>query len=299
MAAWDVVVIGGGAAGLSAAATAASAGLSCLVLDRMGGGGELMNLGKLEEVDGAPTGPDMVAQLLKAAMTTGAELAVAEVTGLVVDATGWQITTDDGAHAARAVILAVGLAPGRLGIAGEDTFEGRGLSYCAACDGPLYRGQPMLVAGTDRWAIAEAHELSTIASHVTLVTQGGMPPATAAGFAVLPGRITALQGESGLKSVLVQPEDGGAEQRLHGPVLFVQTGRRPALDFAPTTLIRDPDGKLVTDATGQCHPPGLFAAGDARAGTSRTIAAAIADGNRAAIAAQGMFSPLGKPTGSE
>lgn len=299
MAAWDIVIIGGGPAGLSAAATASGAGLSCLVLDRMGGGGELINLGPLEAVDGAQTGPDLMAQLLDAALTSGAEPGIAEVTGLTADATLWRITTDAETHTARAVILAVGLASGRLGIAREETYEGRGLSYCAACDGPLYRGQPVLVAGADRWAIAEAHELSAMASQVILITQGDKSPPADAGFTVQPGRITALEGESGLEAVRVQPPGGGAELRLCAPVLFVQTGRRPALDFAPADLVRDPDGRLLTDATGQCHLPGLFAAGDARAGASRTIAGAIADGHCAAIAARDLLSPLGKRAGSE
>lgn len=297
MAAWDVVVIGGGACGLSAAATAAAAGLSCLILDRMGGGGELMNLGLLQDMDDAPPGPDMAAGLLEAAITAGAELGIAEVTGLSPGEHNWQVTTDDGVHNARAVILATGLAPGTLGIDGETGFEGNGLSHCAACDGPLYRGQKVLVAGSDRWAVAEARELAGIGAQVTLVTQGGPAAAPSEPIAMLQGRITALEGASGLEAVLVQPDRGGPELRLAARAVFVQTARRPALDFAPANLARDADGRLVTDPARRSSLPGLFAAGDARADAPRTVADAMADGRTAALAARQGLSPLGKAAG--
>ncbi len=293
---WDVVVIGGGAAGLSAAAAAATAGLSCLVIDRMGGGGELMNLGSLLELDVELTGPDLAGRLLQQATAAGAELDFAEVTGLASEATGWRVTTDAQTHTARTVILAIGLAPGTLGLAGEDSYEGRGLSYCAVCDGPLFRGEPVVVAGADRWAQREAHELAATASQVTLVTQGAPAPPIE-GVTVIQGRITALQGASGLDSVLVQPDAGGAPQSLPARGVFIQTGRRPALGFAPAGLARGPDGRLLTDAALQCSLPRLFAAGDARAGASRTLAAAMAEGRRAAGSVQDALKPLG--TGAE
>jgi thioredoxin reductase (NADPH) len=296
MADWDVVVIGGGAAGLSAAAAAADMGLSCLVIDRAGGGGELMNLGLLDEHDEALTGPELAARLLEQAVIAGAELDVGEVTSLVSDTTGWRASTDNGPHGARAVILATGLAPGTLGLDGEDNFAGRGLSHCAACDGPLYRGQPVVVAGADRWAQQEARELAAIAFDVTLVSQGDAPPLEAQSFAVIPGRIVALQGGSGLEAVLVQQDEGGAPQHLPAQAVFVQTARRPALGFAPEILARDATGGLITGAALQTNLAGLFAAGDVRAGTPRTLAAAMADGRCAAVSARAALSPLGKDT---
>ena len=282
---WDMVVIGGGASGLTAAATAAGTGLSTLLIDRMGGGGELINLGPLHDLDEPRTGPDLAARLLEEAITAGAELGVAEVTGLAPEQAGWRIATDGETHHARAVILAIGLAPGTLGLANEQAFEGRGLSHCAACDGPLFPGEPVVVAGADRWARQEARELAAIASKVTLVTQGGPAPAID-NVTIFPGRIVALEGENGLDSVLVQPDGGGGQQRISTQAVFVQTARIPALDFAPATLARDKDGRVVTDATLQTSLPGLFATGDARAGSPQTLAAAMADGRRAAASAR-------------
>jgi thioredoxin reductase (NADPH) len=294
MADWDVVVIGGGAAGLSAAAAAAEAGLRCLVLDRMGGGGELMNFThRLHGVEEGVTGPDLAATLLEQAMGAGAELGIAEVTGLAREGEGWAIATDDEGHTARAVILAVGLAPGTLGLPEEAAFEGQGLSHCAACDGPLYRGQPVVVAGHDRWAVEEARELLGTAASVTLATQGGDPAADAAGVAVVPGRVSALEGAAGLDAVVVQVASGES-RRLPARAVFVLTGRRPALGFAPAALARDDAGRLVTDAALRCSIPGLHAAGDARSGAERTLAAATAEGRRAVAA----LTPLGKGAAS-
>jgi thioredoxin reductase (NADPH) len=317
---WDVVIIGGGAAGLGAATTAARAGLSCLVVDRMGGGGELMNLGPLREFGESLTGPDLLARLLEEATNAGAELDIAEVTALTPEPAGWHIATDDQPHTARAVILAIGLAPGTLGIDGEEDFEGRGLSHCAACDGPLFRGEPVVVAGDDRWARLEAQELAAIASPVTLVTQSGVTQSgvtqsgvtqsgvtqsgitqsgvspgglDSAGFTVIRGCITALEGAAGLEAVLVQPAGGGPPQRLPAQAVFVQSTRRPALGFVPNPLACDADCRLVTDDSLQCSMPRLFAAGDARAGAPRTLTPAIAEARRAAASARDALATPG------
>ncbi|MGE0222535.1 MAG: NAD(P)/FAD-dependent oxidoreductase [Acetobacteraceae bacterium] len=283
-----LIIIGAGAAGLTAAAHAATAGLSTLLIDRMGGGGELMNLGPLHDVPDSPTGPDLMAQLMEQAVTAGAELAVAEVTALTQTPMGWQVTTDSGTHTADAVILAPGLAPGTLGLGNEADFEGMGLSHCAACDGPLYTGQAVVVAGADRWAVQEARDLAESGCSVTLIAPEATPEQHP-NLTVIQGRITALEGANGLDAIHVQPAAGGAPQRLPTPVLFVQTGRRPALAFAPAALARDADGRIVTDAALRTSLPNLLAAGDARAGAPRTLVAAMEDGKRAAAA----LSPLG------
>lgn len=273
---WDVVIIGGGAAGLRAGAAAAGAGLSCLVIDRMGGGGELMNLGVLHDLQEVLTGPELMARLLDGAVGAGAELAVAEVTAVQPSAGGWQVVTDDGVHLARAVVLAVGLAPGTLGLDEEAAFEGRGLSHCAACDGPLYAGQPVVVAGGGRWAVQEARELVGVASEVTLVTHGDPVP-DVDGVVVVSGRIVGLHGSGGLDFVTV--ETGDTPRRLPARAVFVQTGRRPALAFLPDAVARDRDGRVITDAALASTLPGLFAIGDCRGGGARTLAAAMADGS--------------------
>ena len=270
---WDVVVVGAGVAGLAAAKAAAEAGASTCVVDRMGPGGLLMNFSDLHDVPGNPGGMDYASALLDEAMVAGAELAIAEVTALEP---GFAIATDDEAHTARAVVLAVGLGNGRLGLPGEDGFEGQGLSHCATCDGPLYAGASVVVAGHDRWAVQEAAELAATAAQVTLVTQGGTPNTAAlaglANVAVRPGHVTALAGANGLETVEV---DGTA---LPARAIFVQWGRVAPLGFvaAPTT-------------------PGLFLAGDCRDAAEQGVLAAVASG-AAAGAAAAKFA-LGKAAG--
>lgn len=283
MAEWDVAIIGGGPAGLAAAAAAAGAGARSLLFDGMGGGGALMNLtAPLHGLPEPVTGPDLAAQLLEAALAAGAELAVEAVTGLAPDAAGWRVTTGEAVRTARAVILAIGLGPGRLGVAGEEGFMGRGLSHCAACDGPLYRGQDVVVAGADRWAVQEALDLRPIAAAVTLVTQG---PAsvTAPGVRVLPGPILGLEGAAGLEAVRLRDPAGG-ELRLPARAVFVQHGRRPVLDFAGFGLACVADGRIVVDAALRCAAPGLMAIGAARAGSADTLAEAMAEGRQAGAA---------------
>lgn len=276
----DVIVIGAGPAGLSAAKAVAETGLSCLCIDRMGCGGALMNHGQLHdcpEADGAE-GPDFGAALLDGALGAGAELVVAEVTALSQDES-FGVTADDEVHRARAVVLAPGMASGRLGLAEEDGFEGQGLSRCAACDGPIYRDQPVAVAGTDRWAVQEAVDLAGLAQQVTLLCQGDPAPdmAPLPNVAVLPGHVVALEGDGGLEAVLVEHE--GQRRRVPSRAIFVQSGRRPALGFAEGLLTVDDAGRVSAAA------PGLFVAGDARSGAAEWISAALADGRRAGLEA--------------
>ncbi len=291
---WDIVVIGAGAAGLSAAVAVALEGLSCLCIDRMGPGGLLMNLGPVHEAPGLPegtTGPDLVATLLDPAMAAGTELAVAEVRRLRQES-GWIVETDDGDHLARAVIVATGLTPGVLGVDGEADFEGRGLSHCAACDGPLYAGQHVVVAGSDEWATQEAIELAQIAAHVTLVRGEGMSEASPApeaalaslgNVAVAPGRIVALAGDDGLQAVTV--EHDGSRRTLAARAAFVYTSRIAAVSFARALLDLDGSGHIMVDEALRTRGPALFAAGDVRAGAAQRVTTAIADGERAGRAA--------------
>ena len=280
---WDVVVIGAGPAGLSAAAEAAASGLRCLCLDKMGPGGALINLGALQGMAEEITGPDLVGKLTDKATEAGVELGFSEVVGL--SGTGpWTVATSEGEnHAARAVIVATGLSPGRLGVPDEETFEGRGLSHCAACDGPLFAGERVVVAGAEGWAAHEAQELAGMVGHVTVVSPiaASLPPT--ANVELLIGRIVALQGANGLESVSV--EQDGARRSLPAQAVFVYLDQSPAAEFAPDSLARDATRHIVAGMNGEASAAGIFAAGDVRAGSSLRVAEAIADGKRAAQAA--------------
>lgn len=276
----DVIVIGAGPAGLTAATEAARAGLKCLCLDKLAPGGVLINLGELHDFDEIFSGTQMASLMTDDAVVAGVEIGFGEVVKLSGDGP-WTVETAEGErHTARAVVVATGLHKGRLGLPNEDQFEGRGISHCAACDGPLYTGLPIVVAGAEGWAALEAQELVGLGSKVTVV---GSPPAEKPeGITFIDGRIVGLEGTDGLQSIVV--ESGTARNTIPASAVFVYVGQSPATEFVPESLARDATGHIVLDKEGRTSSPTVFAAGDVRAGGRQYLTDAIADGQRAAKA---------------
>ena len=281
IASFDVIVVGAGPAGLTAATGAARAGLKALCLDKLAPGGALINLAELHEVEGHSDGPQIASQLTDEATEAGVELGFGEVvklTGTGVGLGPWTVETADGEqHTGRAVVIATGLNKGTLGLPEESKYDGRGLSHCASCDGPLYAGRPVVVAGTEGWAPREAAELQVVAGDVTVI---GKPAASLPdGVHHLDGRIVALEGADGLQSVVV--ESGGTRKTIPASAVFVYVGQSPAAEFLPETLARDATGHIVVDEGGRTSAATAFAVGDVRAGARHYLADAIADGQRA------------------
>lgn len=285
----DVVVIGAGPAGLAAARIVAEAGLSCAAIDRTGPGGQLMNMGEVQDwpdLEPGATGPDLLAAMVEAAMAAGAEFVVDEVTRIAGKAPGgngeWTVEALDSTWQAKAVVVATGLEKGTTGVADEARFDGLGLSHCAQCDGPLYGGQRIVVAGCDRWAAEEAIALAAMVEHVTLVVDTPTDTLDAEVRArlesldnagITEGSIVGLEGPVGLESVLVATTSGVTAIPASG--LFVFTGRRPA------TAILGNHPALT--ATGHMRPASerssdLLACGDVRDGAVNSLQQAIADG---------------------
>jgi thioredoxin reductase (NADPH) len=276
-ASFDVIVVGAGPAGLTAATGAARAGLKALCLDKLAPGGALINLAELHEVEGHADGPQIASQLTDEATEAGVELGFGEVVKLTGSGP-WTVETAEGEqHTGRAVVIATGLSKGTLGLAEEAEYDGRGLSHCASCDGPLYAGRPVVVAGTEGWAPREAAELQVVAGDVTVI---GKPAASLPdGVHHLDGRIVALEGADGLQSVVV--ESCGARKSIPASAVFVYVGQSPAAEFLPETLARDAAGHIVVDEGGRTSAATVFAVGDVRAGARHYLADAIADGQRA------------------
>jgi thioredoxin reductase (NADPH) len=289
---WDVAVVGAGTAGLVAARVAAERGLRVVVYERMSPGGQLVNLTALHDHPGG-TGPELMSRLTAAAEDAGVRIAYAEVTR-VHPGTPARLATGDGEVTAGAVVVAAGLSAGRLGLPGESSLVGRGISTCAGCDGPLFRGRAVAVVGDDEWTAEEALELAGSASAVTVLVPGEprWSAARAARLAaderveVLPGAtVTALRGESVLSGVVVRTPNGERELAVAGVFPFV--GRR-----GPEGLVAG----LAADAEGRLVPgDGVLVAGDARAGAEQSLAAAEADGRTAGEAA---VAALAAGTGS-
>jgi thioredoxin reductase (NADPH) len=276
---YDLVVIGAGPAGLTAATEAARAGLKTLCLDKLAPGGQLINLGELHDFEEIWNGPDMAGRMTDDATVAGVEIGFGEATGLSGNGP-WTIATADGeSHTAHAVVIATGLNKGTLGVPNEDAYEGRGLSHCAHCDGPLYAGLPVVVAGAGRWANVEAKQLVDLAGTVTVIDV-----ATESGTDVprIAGRIVGLEGRDGLQSVTVDTPDG--QRTVPANAVFVYVGQSPAAEFLPDSLARDATGHIVVDAEGCTSVPMVFAVGDVRAGARALLSEAIADGQRAAQA---------------
>ena len=276
--AYDVIVIGAGPAGLTAATEAARAGLRAYCLDKLAPGGVLINLGELHDFDEIWSGPDMASRMTDDATVAGVEIGFGEVTSLSGSGP-WTVETADGEkHTARAVVLATGLSKGRLGLPNEDDYEGRGISHCAHCDAPLYAGLPVIVAGAGRWADDEAKELVGVASEITMVDE-----AAGSGLAAVnhvQGRIVGLEGKDGLQAVTV--ESGGERKNIPASAVFVYLDQRPAAECLPPSVARDSSGHVVVDSEGRTSIPTLFAAGDVRAGARYYLSDAIADGQRVA-----------------
>ena len=277
---YDLIVVGAGPAGLTAATEAARAGLKCLCLDKLAPGGQLINLGTLHHFDEIFTGTQMASLMTDDAVVAGVEIGFGEVIKLSGDGP-WTVETAEGErHTGRTVVIASGLNKGRLGVPNEDQFEGRGLSHCAVCDGPLYTGLPVIVAGAAGWAAPEAVELTTLASEVTVVDSPAIP--LPAGIKSIDGRIVGLAGNNGLESVII--EAGGVRNNVPASAVFVYINQSPAAEFLPDSLARDATGHIVVDQEGRTSAPTVFAVGDVRASGRQYLADAIADGQRAAKA---------------
>lgn len=291
---WDVAVVGAGIAGLTAARVAAEAGLRVVAYDRMAPGGQLVNLTAVHDYPGpgqaAGSGPDVMAGLVGQAEAAGVSMSFAEVTG-VRGGTPVRLETTDGEVTAGAVVVATGLGAGRLGLPGEEALVGRGVSTCAGCDGPLFRGRAVAVVGSDEWTAEEALELAGLASGVTVLVPGepgwsaerARRLAEADDVEVLTGaEVTGLRDEGVLSGVVVRTADGERELAVTG--LFPYVGRRGPAGLV-TGVPADAAGRLLAEDGTRTAVGGVFVAGDARAGSTETLSAAAADGEAAGAAA--------------
>jgi thioredoxin reductase (NADPH) len=278
---YDVIVIGAGPAGLVTATEVARTGLKTLCLDKLAPGGQLINLTELHEFEEPWGGADMASRLTDEAAVAGVEMGFGDVSK-ISGGDPWTVETAEGeAHTARLLVIATGLNKGKLGLPNEGDFEGRGVSHCASCDGPLYAGLPVVVAGAAGWAGMEAKELAGVAGGVTVVDASSAE--TPEGVERVVGRIVGLEGGSaGLETVVVDSD--GQRKSIPASAVFVYVNQSPAAEFVPDSLARDATGHIVVDAEGRTSVPTIYAVGDVRAGTRPYLNEAVADGERAAKA---------------
>ena len=291
-----MVIAGGGPAGLSAAIYAARAGLAPVVLEGAAPGGQL---GQLERVDNYPGfaggigGADLALAMRAQAERFGARLLPGEEAASLAAEPGGPLaigTAGGETLRARTLVVATGTRPRRLGVPGEAAFEGRGVSYCATCDGAFFKGREVAVAGGGPEAFGAALYLARLCSKVTLLVPDGAPAVVAAranpAVEIREGaRVLEVLGEGRAVRALRVADAAGAESERPVAGLFVALGAGPALDWTGGLLAREPDGRLRAGPDGATSMPGVFAAGDVAEPALRQVATAVAGGAVAATSA--------------
>lgn len=289
---YDVVIIGGGPGGYAAALYCVRAGLDTLVLEKLSAGGQMATTTQVDNYPGFDEGIDgfeLAEKMQRGAERFGAVTEYAEVTALDLKAVPKRITTSAGEVQGRAVILATGASPRMLGVPEEAAMRGRGVSYCAACDGMFFRGKTVAVAGGGNSAAEDALVLSKICKKVYLVHRRDTLRATKSYLGPLEKaenlefvwnkQIDGLQATDGqLTGISMTDRVTGECSTLPVDGLFVAVGRVPDTDLVRGQVDLDAEGYMIADETTRTSVPGVFAVGDARTKPMRQIITAAADG---------------------
>lgn len=287
----DLIIIGAGPAGLSAAVYAQRAALDTCVLEQYTAGGQIAEAIDVENYPGIPsiTGSELAQRMEQHAKALGSILRTVEVVSLLRRASGWDAVCADGKIvSARAVIAATGTARRKLGVPGEDIYTGRGVSYCATCDGFFFKGKTVAVVGGGDTAVDDAIFLSGIAQNVYLIHRRDSLRANPRRQEKLRQKtnvtilwdcvVTEICGDKNHVTALhLQQKDGMCPKLLLDGV-FVAVGAQPKAEYMPTELLRDAAGYVLAGEDGRTNIPGLFVSGDLRAKTQRQAVTAAADG---------------------
>ncbi len=291
---FDVIVIGQGIAGLTAAKQARQQGVSVACIEEQMFGGLVINI---NELDGAieGSGTDLASNLMLEASEAGVEMLSECVTGIDTAGARLIVSTDQGSHHAAAVIIASGAKLRKLGVPGETEFEYRGVASCADCDGPMYQEADVVVVGGGESALQEALVLAQFCRQVHLVHHGKELTAHARLVAAVraspnitelsPYEVTAIRGDKGVDHVDVVNCNDRSTTEIACTGIFAYIGLEPTSGFAPESVRDAASGLIVVDASLQTALPGLYAAGAVRAGYGGMLENAIADGEAAARAA--------------
>lgn len=292
---YDMVIVGGGPGGYTAALYGARAGLSVVVLEKMFPGGQMTWATMIDNYPGFPQGIDgaeLGQRMRQGAERFGARTVTAEVVALELSVDPKVVRTDGGTFLGRTVVLSTGASARRLGLPGEEDLVGRGVSYCAACDGMFYQGKTVVVVGGGNSAAADALSLSRVAEKVILVHRRDTLRATklyhqplreAQNVQILwNSGVKELHYEDMLTGVVVEDLISGQIREISCDGLFISIGRKPATELVEGQLELDEGGYVKADSTTVTAIPGVYAVGDVRTTEVRQIVTAVAD---AAVAA--------------
>ncbi len=300
---YDVAIIGGGPAGLSAGVYTARARLKGLLIERGMVGGQIVNAEQVENYPGFAdgiSGFELAQAMHQQATKFGLETVMAEVVGIEVNGGRKVIKTSEGDFIARAVIIASGTDRMKLGVPGEAEFTGRGVSVCATCDAAFFKDRPVAVVGGGNAAINEALTLSKFASKVTVIHRRKELRATRIvqekAFAtakiefLLETVVEEIIGDDFVKGLKLRNVVTGKKSVLDVAGVFVAVGLKPNTDYLKAILPLDDAGAVITNGNLETAVPGIFAAGDVRHDSIRQSIAAAGDGAIAAIRAEKFIS---------
>lgn len=291
----EIAVVGAGFAGMTAALYAARAGAQVALIEKAATGGQILTALRVENYPafGETDGATLAKRLSEQVLTAGVTVLQSEVTGIAREGTAWLLLTAEGTVHCRRVILAVGARRRRLGVAGEERLAGRGVSWCATCDGNFFRGQDVAVIGGGNTAFAEATELAKICRTVTVIYRSAEPRAERSVLTradACPNlvrmplcRVTEILGGESVSGMRVEREGTPSVLAVSG--VFEAIGTVPNTAPFSSLLPLAADGGIVTDGECRTALPDVFAVGDCRAGAVRQLVTAAADGAVAGILA--------------
>ncbi len=301
----QLIIIGGGPAGLSAGLYASRSKLDTLLIEKVGLGGQILNAEVVENYPGFPQGisgselGDLIAQQ---ATKYGLLTAFAEVQGIEIRGAEKVVSTSEGQYRAKAVIIAGGCEHSKLGVPGEEGFTGRGVSYCAMCDGAFFRDQVVAVVGGGNVALNDALFLTRFATKVIVIHRRDELRATR----ILQERafanprieflwdtvVESITGDKLVREIRLRNVKTGNSSSLEVSGVFAAVGLRPNTGYLKGLLKLDEGGFIPVNSQMETEVPGIFAAGDIRVGSIRQVVSAAGDGATAAIAAERFLSSV-------
>ena len=288
---YDIIIIGGGPGGYTAALYAARAGLDLVVIEKQYAGGQMALTEQIDNYPGFDDGVDgfyLAEKMKKQAERFGAESKSEEVISVDLKRNPKVIETKTQTYYAKSVVLATGASARKLGLPGEEELLGRGLSYCAACDGMFFRDKTVVVVGGGNSAAGDALLLSRICRKVILIHRGERLQATQIYHAPLMNTenieirqnstVTELLHDNKLSGVRVKDMGSGEEKRIGCEGVFVCVGRKPETELVKGQLDLDANGYIIAGEDTKCNIPGVYAVGDVRTKPLRQVVSAAADG---------------------